>query len=45
MEYKYLLELLRSGLYEEFFADFKKARYRSRTRRLTEEVFTKIPRL
>lgn len=25
MEYKYLLELLRSGLYEEFFADFKKA--------------------
>ncbi|SFH69345.1 hypothetical protein SAMN04487830_10591 [Pseudobutyrivibrio sp. OR37] len=25
MEYKYLLELLRSGLYEEFFDDFKKA--------------------
>lgn len=25
MEYKYLLELLRSGLYEEFFEDFKKA--------------------
>lgn len=25
MEYKYLLELLRSGMYEEFFADFRKA--------------------
>lgn len=25
MEYKYLLELLRSGLYREFFSDFKKA--------------------
>lgn len=25
MEYKYLLELLRSGLYKEFFADFKRA--------------------
>lgn len=25
MEYKYLLELLKSGMYEEFFADFKKA--------------------
>ncbi|SEA82830.1 hypothetical protein SAMN02910384_02445 [Pseudobutyrivibrio sp. ACV-2] len=25
MEYKYLLELLRSGLYQEFFEDFKKA--------------------
>ncbi len=25
MEYKYLLELLRSGLYEEFFEDFKNA--------------------
>ena len=25
MEYKYLLELLRSGLYQEFFADFHKA--------------------
>lgn len=25
MEYKYLLELLKSGLYEEFFEDFKKA--------------------
>lgn len=25
MEYKYMLELLRSGLYEEFFEDFKKA--------------------
>lgn len=25
MEYKYLLELLRSGLYEEFFEDFHKA--------------------
>lgn len=25
MEYKYLLELLRSGLYEEFFRDFRKA--------------------
>lgn len=25
MEYKYLLEILRCGLYEEFFADFKKA--------------------
>lgn len=25
MEYKYLLELLKSGLYEEFFADFHKA--------------------
>ena len=25
MEYKYLLELLRSGMYEEFFADFHKA--------------------
>ena len=25
MEYKYLLELLRSGLYKEFFEDFKKA--------------------
>lgn len=25
MEYKYLLELLRSGMYGEFFADFKKA--------------------
>lgn len=25
MEYKYLLELLRSGLYEEFFEDFQKA--------------------
>jgi hypothetical protein len=25
MEYKYLLELIRSGLYEEFFLDFKKA--------------------
>ncbi|SDB19587.1 hypothetical protein SAMN02910298_00899 [Pseudobutyrivibrio sp. YE44] len=25
MEYKYLLELLRSGLYEEFFSDFKDA--------------------
>ncbi len=25
MEYKYLLELLHSGLYEEFFADFRKA--------------------
>lgn len=25
MEYKYLLELLRSGLYEEFFADFHRA--------------------
>lgn len=25
MEYKYLLELLRSGLYREFFEDFKKA--------------------
>lgn len=25
MEYKYLLELLRSGLYEEFFRDFHKA--------------------
>ena len=25
MEYKYLLELIRSGLYKEFFEDFKKA--------------------
>ena len=25
MEYKYLLELIRSGLYEEFFSDFHKA--------------------
>ncbi len=25
MEYKYLLELLKSGMYEEFFADFRKA--------------------
>lgn len=25
MEYKYLLELLKSGMYEEFFADFHKA--------------------
>ncbi|WP_099469247.1 hypothetical protein [Konateibacter massiliensis] len=25
MEYKYLLELLKSGLYREFFSDFKKA--------------------
>lgn len=25
MEYKYLLELLRNGMYEEFFADFHKA--------------------
>lgn len=25
MEYKYLLELLRSGMYEEFFEDFQKA--------------------
>lgn len=25
MEYKYLLELLRSGMYEEFFEDFRKA--------------------
>ncbi len=25
MEYKYLLELLRNGMYEEFFSDFKKA--------------------
>ncbi len=25
MEYKYLLELLRNGMYEEFFADFKQA--------------------
>ncbi|MDD5156421.1 MAG: cellobiose phosphorylase, partial [Candidatus Omnitrophica bacterium] len=25
MEYKYLLEVLRSGLYEEFYADFKNA--------------------
>ena len=24
MEYKYLLELLKSGLYEEYFADLKK---------------------
>ncbi len=42
MEYKYLLELIRNGMYEAFFEDFHKAAIPFWIRKYMEEVFMRI---